>query len=81
MTKVRGVLVSQILKKNFALGPHEAKRSAASTMMSTDVDGIVNTIPAIHETWASVLELGLSIYFLSILILRSGFLVIFPAIS
>ncbi len=80
IAKVRGILVSQILRKNFLLRPHEAKRSAATTLMSTDVDGIVTALPAIHETWASVIELGLSIYFLSVLISQSGFLIILPAI-
>jgi hypothetical protein len=81
IVKTRGTLVSQILRKNFLLGPHEAKRSAASTLISTDVDCIVDTIPLIHETWASVIELALSIYFLLTVISQSGLLVIFPAMS
>ena len=81
LAKTRGILVSQILRKSFLLGPHEAKRSAGMTLMSTDVDGIVNVIPSVHETWASAVELGLSIYLLSTVISKAAFLVALPAIG
>ena len=81
VVQTRGILVSQILDKSFLLGHHEAKRSAASTLMSTDTDGVVDVIPELHETWASVVELALSIYLLWTVVYYSAFLTILPAIG
>ncbi len=81
IAQTRGILVSQILRKSFSLVPHEANRSAASTLMSTDVDGIVAIIPVIHEIWASVVELVLSVYLLSTLVLYAGFITMIPALG
>lgn len=74
------MLVAQILRKSLSLDPHEAKRTAASTLMSTDVDGIANGIPMLLETWASVVELVLSVYLLSTVVAESAFLTMLPAI-
>jgi hypothetical protein len=49
--------------------------------MSTDVDGIVEVIPAIHETWASVVELCASIYLLSTVVFHAAFITMLPAVG
>ncbi len=79
ITKTRSILISQIFRKSFLLGPHEAKRSGATTLMSNEVEGVVNAIPVVHEAWASVLELILGVYSLSTVVSYSAFLIILPA--
>lgn len=80
-TKTRGILVSQILRKGLLIGPHEAKRHSGTSLMSTDVEAIVNIIPLLHDAWIIPLELGLSIYLLSRAISKAAFLVTLPAIG
>ncbi|KAK2592795.1 hypothetical protein QQS21_009499 [Conoideocrella luteorostrata] len=79
-TRLRGVLVSEIFKKTLAIEQVNAKEFAAATLMSTDIDGISEGLPKFHELWASFLELGLGLYFLSTAVGAAAFLIIFPAI-
>lgn len=81
VTKARGVLVSQMMQKNLLLCQEEAAKSAAVTLMSTDVEGIASALPSIHEAWASVVELSVGVYLLSTIVKEASFLVMLPAIS
>lgn len=74
-------MISQIFCKSLLLGPHEAKRSNAANLMSSDVEGIVNSIPILHELWASFLEIVISIYLLSSIVSHTAFLMLLPAIG
>lgn len=62
MTKLRGLLVARVLIKNMNLDHAKAKESAALTLMSTDVEGILNPILDIHSIWVSFIEMGLALY-------------------
>lgn len=81
ITKTRGVLTSQILRKTFLLDYEEARKSAALTLMSTDLEGISRVLPRIHEAWAGLIELGVGIYLLSTIVKEASVLVIIPALG
>ncbi len=81
ITKTRGVLISQILRKTFVLDYEEAKKSAALTLMSTDIEGISRVLPKVHEAWAGLIELGVGIYLLSTIVKEASILVIIPALG
>lgn len=80
-TKTRGVLVSQIFRKALNLDRDEANKSAAVSLMSTDVAGIVTTLRLLTEAWAGLIELAIGIYILSTIIKQSAFLSVIPTIS
>lgn len=54
---IRGALVTRIYAKTLSLPITELDDSAAVTLMSTDVDRILNGLRALHECWAQVLEI------------------------
>ena len=73
--------MSQIFRKSIRIGRQEAKRSAAPSLMSTEVDSIVRTRDKIHDAWASIVELPIGVYLLSTVIFQAALLVIFPITS
>lgn len=81
VTLTRGHVVSSILAKATRLNLSEAKRSAAVTLMSTDMDGIQSGIVIFHEIWASIIELAIGIYLLANLVGKASFLVVIPSSS
>ena len=46
------------------LSGHDVKDTAALTLMGTDVERIGNSLRLLHETWASVVEVGVALYLL-----------------
>lgn len=78
---MRGLLVSQILAKNLKLKHTDAKQSAALTLMSTDVEGILDNVRTSHDIWLSGVEISASLYFISTLINEAFFLPMFPIFS
>lgn len=81
VTAARGTLISQITRKNLAISQQEARKSAAATLMSTDVDGLADGIPKLQDTWACFVEIGVAVYFLSTTIGKGALLIIAPALS
>lgn len=80
ITRLRGVLVAEILQKNLAISQLHAQESAAITLMSTDVEGLATGLPRFHEIWASLIEFCLGVYFLSTKVGAASFLVVFPGL-
>lgn len=78
---MRGALIPQIFHKTLGLSYSIAKESAATTLMSTDIEGIATGIPEIHKLWASLLELVVGFYMLSTVIDEATFLVVVPMLS
>ncbi|PSN69168.1 P-loop containing nucleoside triphosphate hydrolase protein [Corynespora cassiicola Philippines] len=64
VTKLRGTLVSVLYAKTMASSSEGLKGCAPVTLMSVDVDGITSSAPVLHEVWASILEMGISIWLL-----------------
>ncbi|GKZ81373.1 hypothetical protein AnigIFM56816_005888 [Aspergillus niger] len=63
-TKVRSGLIAKIYTQTCLLKASDINDSAAITLMGTDVERIVQSQKTIHETWASVLEVGVAIWLL-----------------
>ncbi|KAM3532049.1 hypothetical protein NHJ13051_000425 [Beauveria bassiana] len=51
--------------KQMRLTHTEAKKSAISTLMTADVEGIEATLPSVHDLWAFFVDIGFGLYFLS----------------
>lgn len=62
--KVRGALVAVVLKKNLQLSLSTVKESAALTLMSTDVDGIILSTSQMYDIVAAPIELAVAFYLL-----------------
>ncbi|KAH7316563.1 putative ABC multidrug transporter [Stachybotrys elegans] len=64
LTMYRGALASLIFKKTLHLHSSSIKDAAPLTLMSTDIETMVMAGGAIHDLWASLLELPVGIYLL-----------------
>lgn len=76
----RGMLVSAIFKQTLELDLATAKKSAAVSLMSTDVDNIEAGFVMMHDLWAGVFELGIGVFLLSRYVGAAAFLVAVPAV-
>ncbi|KAM3466990.1 hypothetical protein NHJ6243_000387 [Beauveria neobassiana] len=65
VTATRGVLIAAMADKQMRLTHTEAKKSAISTLMTADVEGIEATLPSVHDLWAFFVDIGFGLYFLS----------------
>jgi ATP-binding cassette subfamily C (CFTR/MRP) protein 1 len=63
-TFVRGAIASKVFSRINDLSIMNTDDSAAVVLMSTDVERITIGMNMMHETWASVLEVGIGIYLL-----------------
>lgn len=79
-TRIRGALISQMFDKSLRISQSEAKKSAAITLMSADVEGIADGLPKVYELIMTLLELGFGVYFLSLFVGESCFVVLAPLI-
>ncbi len=80
VTRLRGGLVALIIHKEHTITEAEAKRSAAVTLMSADVDGITTGIPQCLQIPIGILEIVLGMYLLSQFIGISAFSVFGPLV-
>lgn len=64
VVRIRGGLVSLIYRKTLNLSTAQLDGSAALTLMSTDIERIADSMGLFHDVWASVIELGVSLYLL-----------------
>lgn len=64
LTMYRGGLASLVFKKTLRLEAASIKDSAPVTLMSTDIESIVMSGDAIHDIWASFIEIPVAIFLL-----------------
>lgn len=76
----RGMLVSAIFQHTLELDLATAKKSAAVTLMSTDVDNIEAGFVMMHDLWAGIIELGVGVFLLARYVGAAAFLVVVPAV-
>ena len=60
----RGALASLVFKKTLKLDTTSVKDSAPVTLMSTDIEGIVEAGVHMHDIWANLIELPIGIWLL-----------------
>lgn len=78
---VRGFVTSHIYQKSVRISYSEAQAEAAMTHMSTDIDGLANGIPKLHELWAMPLQAIVATFLLTLLVGRAVLLLILPLSS
>jgi len=61
----RGSTVSFIYKQSLLLEPQSVQRSAAVSLMSTDVDRIAFCLEELNECWSRLIELVIGILLLT----------------
>ncbi|KAJ6783934.1 hypothetical protein PWT90_02117 [Aphanocladium album] len=79
VTQIRGGLATHLIEKTHSLTEQEAKKSAAMSLMSTDVDEIVAALPECISLPIMIAEVGLSTAFLYYFIGHS-FVFVIPAV-
>lgn len=80
-TCVRGILVVAVYDKAQRLSIDELDKSAAVTLMTTDIAGVQDGLGYLHSTWSSMVELGLGIYALYTFVGYACFLIFIPSSS
>jgi ATP-binding cassette subfamily C (CFTR/MRP) protein 1 len=61
---LRSGLISAIYDQTLLLQAQDLGDATAITLMGTDVERIVVNLKNIHESWASILEVGIAIWLL-----------------
>jgi ATP-binding cassette subfamily C (CFTR/MRP) protein 1 len=61
---VRGILVSEIYKKTVETSLPSSAGKAAVTLMSTDVERVVNGLRGVNEAWASFITVSFAAWLL-----------------
>lgn len=78
LTRIRGGLISQLLDKTQRLKLSQAKKQAAITLISTDIDGIITGLPPCIDIGFAVIETGLGMYFLTEFVQKAAFIIFVP---
>lgn len=63
-TMLRGALVSIIYAKTIDISITALDESGSMTLMSADVERITQSFSLIHDTWATVVEVGIAVFIL-----------------
>ncbi|GAD96588.1 ABC multidrug transporter, putative [Paecilomyces variotii No. 5] len=63
---LRGSLVSMVYRKAIQLNAKDIDPAASLTLMSADIERIVQGWQTMHEIWANIIEVGVAIYLLDI---------------
>lgn len=63
---VRGALILLIYDHTLSLNISAPSKSDALTLINADIERIGSGLRSLHETWASILEIGLSLWLLDI---------------
>ncbi|KAJ5292026.1 hypothetical protein N7478_001277 [Penicillium angulare] len=64
LAALRAGLVAITYDQTLALQQEDLHDSAALTLMGTDVERTITSLQSIHETWASILEVGIALWLL-----------------
>ncbi|KAB8238859.1 putative ABC multidrug transporter [Aspergillus alliaceus] len=64
ITMVRGAVISMVYRKAATLSVEDADPASSLTLMSADIERIVQGWQTIHDIWGNALEIGLAIFLL-----------------
>jgi hypothetical protein len=64
ITMVRGAIVSMVYRKASTLGVEDADPASSLTLMSADIERIVQGWQTMHDIWGNALEIALAIFLL-----------------
>ena len=65
-TVVRSGLVAMIYEQTVALKTTNSTKAEAVTLMGTDMQRIVTSVRTLHDTWASIVSVGVAIWLLEL---------------
>ncbi|KAK7958693.1 multidrug resistance-like protein [Apiospora saccharicola] len=65
MTTLRGVLISAVFAKSLQINIAAANNAASATLMSVDVETIVEAVENVHELWAMAVQVALAMWLLN----------------
>ncbi|KAE8421986.1 hypothetical protein BDV36DRAFT_291799 [Aspergillus pseudocaelatus] len=65
LTKFRGSMIALLYNKSLTIQVGHCTESAALTLMSTDIDNIINLLENIVDIWARLVEIGIGIWLLA----------------
>lgn len=78
-TALRGALTTAVFDKMLRLDQEELEKSAAVTLVSTDVSNTERLVSRFHDIWASIVQLSLSVYILATIVGPACVLILVPA--
>lgn len=64
ITMVRGGLISMLYQKSTDLSIQDVDPASSMTLMSADIERIVQGWQTMHDIWANAIEVGVAIYLL-----------------
>ena len=64
LVQMRGCLVAAIYKKTMEIDPARCDMGAPISLMSTDLERIIQGVKDFHEIWANIIQVALSIWLL-----------------
>ncbi|KAE8411413.1 P-loop containing nucleoside triphosphate hydrolase protein [Aspergillus pseudocaelatus] len=64
ITMVRGAVISMVYRKATTLSVEDADPASSLTLMSADIERIVQGWQTIHDIWGNALEIGIAIFLL-----------------
>lgn len=76
----RSLLVTEIYKKTFSLSYTEAQKTAATSLMSTDIEALIQLIPKSLEFCESLIEVPVYWYLLSTFVGKAAILAVIPVL-
>lgn len=65
VTSFRGGMVSLIYARALKLDPNSHDKTAALTLMSTDIDRLTTSLQSLNELWARFIEMSIGIWLLA----------------
>lgn len=80
ITQLRGTLVAEIIDKSQMLPQSEALKSVAVTLMTVDIEAIMEGAPLLHEIPFNVLEIVIGMFCLARFVERACLVIVGPLI-
>lgn len=81
VTRLRGMLVMAIYRKSLRLSYTEAQKAEGVSLITADVDGVIEGLPYIHDIWACFIEFGVCMYLLTRIVGKASIFVLVPTAS
>lgn len=78
--QLRGALNAQLLDKSLKLTLKDAEGVAAVSLMSADVEAVLDGVRSVHSTWSGMLDLAVGFYLIATVVKQSAFLGAMPSL-
>lgn len=75
------MLVMAVYKKSLRLSYTEAQKAEGVSLISADVDGVIEGLPYIHDVWACFIEFGVCMHLLTRIVGKASILILIPTAS